>query len=54
LLVAEPVPEFAFEPADGHEVLWRAGVLVRGAGKRGKQQAGQVRELGHVYRWELC
>jgi hypothetical protein len=29
LLVAEPVPEFAFEAADRDEVLRRAGVFVR-------------------------
>src|SRR5580704_10265876 len=42
LLVPEPVPQFAFEPAYRHEVLRGARVLMRAARQRGEQPGGQV------------
>ena len=39
LLVAEPVPEFAFEGAYGHQVLRGAGVFVRVLASRGSSRA---------------
>src|SRR5580700_8264749 len=42
LLVSEPVPQFAFEPAYRHEVLGGAGVFVRAACQWGEQPGGQV------------
>ena len=45
-LVAEAVPEFAFQPADRDQVLRGAGVLVRHAGQRRQRACGQVAEAG--------
>jgi hypothetical protein len=42
LLVSEPVPQFAFEPAYRHEVLGGAGVFMRAARQWGEQPGGQV------------
>ena len=48
MLVAEPVPEFAFEAADRNEILRGAGVFVWSAGKRREQSGGEVGEPGDV------
>jgi len=48
VLVAEAVPQLALQPADRHQVLRGAWILVRRAGQRGQQAGGQVAEAGHL------
>src|SRR5579864_3624147 len=54
LLVSEPVPQFAFEPAYRHEVLGGAGVFMRAARQWGEQPGGQVGQPDDLGGGQVC